>query len=101
MADMDIDITDAVLNEDLMLSLYPTKLNLKASYNIAEGENIGDSYIILHREDGTLYSYPVNQEVSGENETLVNVDGWVWTQGIEGASYDVFVVLGGSIQYRI
>ena len=97
MADMDIDITDAVLNEDLMLSLYPTKLNLKASYNIAEGENIGDSYIILHREDGTLYSYPVNQEVSGENETLVNVDGWVTTQGIEGASYDVFVVLGGSV----
>ena len=57
-----------------------------------------ESYISLIKEDGTFYTYPITQiPTQEEGPSLVNVNGWVSTEGLQGADYFVFVIFDGTV----
>ena len=96
--DIEVDTSNAAKAEDLVLSLDPTKLSLTASYNTESVENMDESYISLIKEDGTFYTYPITQiPTQEEGPSLVNVNGWVSTEGLQGADYFVFVIFDGTV----
>ncbi len=96
--EVDIDINNVDMVEDASFSLDPTKLTLTTSYHIESVEDMVDSYISLRKEDGTFYTYPINQiPAEEEGASLVNVTGWVATEGLQGAGYDIYLILNGTV----
>lgn len=95
-ADANIDTANAQPAENCTVSLDPTKLTLSASYTIASADDLKDSYIVLRKEDGTILPYNTQQSTSEkDNGVTVITSGYISTEGLEGASYDVYVILGG------
>ena len=96
--DIEVDISNVAMAEDVELSLDPTKLSLTASYNTESVEDMEESCISLVKEDGTTYTYPITQiPAEEEGPALVNINGWVSTEGLRGTDYVVFVIFDGIV----
>lgn len=102
--DINIELSNAQ-NTQSTINLDPTKLTLSTSYTIPSKEELEDSYFVLRKEDGTTMAYKTEQTLlEKENEVTVQVTGWISTTGLEGAAYDVYVSLGGTVYntgYRV
>ncbi len=98
--DVPLELKDTELTENFKLTLDPTKLYLSSKYTITSIDDLEDSYLVLRKEDGTVISYSTTQtQIENKNEVTVNVTGWISTTGLEGSSYDIYVVLGGNVSY--
>ena len=96
--DVEIDLTKVDPAENCTLSLDPTKLTFSASYTTNNADELEDSYLVLRRGDGTVTVYPAQQSTTESSEAVtVKVNGWISTKGLSGASYDIYVVLGGKV----
>ncbi len=94
--DVTIDTANAEAVTDCTLSLDPVKLTLSASYTIASADDLKDSYLVLEKADHTTLVYLLQQTTTEqEKDVSVSVAGYVSPKGLEGASYDIYVVLGG------
>lgn len=96
--DMDIDLSNAETLKDSTLTLDPVKLTYSANYRIKKDDKLQDSYFILRKTDGTVQVYTAQQSTTDNKDDItVNVSGWVSTNGLSEASYDIYLSLGGII----
>jgi arylsulfate sulfotransferase len=93
--DVSVDLKDSVQAENCILTLDPTKLTFSSSYTVASTDDLKDSYLVLQKDDGTVMVYSTAQ-THIENDVAVNVTGFISTTGLEGSTYDVYVVLSGN-----
>lgn len=77
-------------------TLDTVKLSLTGSYKTqTAADALGEGYLVL-KNDEEAKAYELTQHgTDGEGETSVTVSGWVSPVGLEGNTYEIYLVLDG------
>lgn len=77
-------------------TLDDTKMSLSGTYKTqTSADALGEGYLVL-KDGETVKAYSLTQNATdGEEETSVSVTGWVSNVGLEGSTYDIYLVLDG------
>lgn len=75
-----------------------TKLTISGTYQTQKAsDQLGDGFIILKNKDQQLV-YSLNQTYTKQDDKgSVSVSGWVSTEGLTNQSYDLYLMLDGTI----
>ncbi len=91
-----IDDAEAMDITGWNFALDDTKFTVAGTYNTeTKAAELKEGYLVLKNGDDVKF-YAINQNGSdGENGTAVSVSGWTAVDGLEGSTYEIYLVLDG------
>lgn len=95
-AEISLEGAQALDGSEWEFALDSIKMSFSGSYKTqTAADNLKESYLVLKNDD-EIKVYDLTQHgTDGEGETTVTVSGWVSPVGLEGNTYDIYLVLDG------
>lgn len=94
--EIDLDTLEkAEMDENWTLLYTPIRFSLTGTYQLEQGvEEAPKGYIVLKNQEETRF-YDIKQNVTAsEDASIVSINGWLTSVGLEGKSYQILVVIG-------